>query len=331
MKKGTKLVLLLFVLAMMVWVTDPRSSFSQQLGVSANHVICCNQLWPLWEEGWTGSTKCDYMRTRSVTVQERLCQRLRASGNVCSEAAFFCPPKAPPSKPPCEKAPGDKKPPPWFGCGNPLVTERPILDVQSSKALAGEPIAKFCVATYNVCGKDIAVSKPLVDDAVYGNRGTEVAKELCRPFFETHNNVPPYSICCDNWQQAVEEFARNRTPCNPSLDPDCDGLANTEDPFPLHPRPVGYTSNTIEAKFPFWKDFNNALPKEPCADCQWEFLDARQLSCRNITTHAREQTNEAQYKYQVKWKCPSTGREVITDREVTLGGVYCPRSGGFRP
>ena len=44
---------------------------------------------------------------------------------------------------------------------------------------------------------------------------------------------PGLPVCCRDW----EEAKRSRTPCDPQLDADCDGIPNDEDLEPLTPAP----------------------------------------------------------------------------------------------
>lgn len=277
---------------------------------------------------------------------ERDCQKLKAQLKITS-FKFACPSLAPycepetkePKKKPCENPSTDENPPPWFDTPScelkevdPWVAPQTV-DEEGNLLPPGQV---WCVASYLFCGEFSGppqtirvIKKVTIDPAAWNSNNsavsTEASMKACQSFIDQHKNAPKRRICCDTWANAAD---RPPSPgsCEAISDPDCDGIPNYKDPFPFHPRPTDYTSQSPLTGFPFWKDFKNALPDELC-ECQWEFIDAR-YKCSDVRVHnsaTRGSSNQAKYDYQVKWKCQATGREIVTTREVTMPGLFCPR------
>lgn len=245
--------------------------------------------------------------------------------------------KEPPLKKPCKNPPSVTDFPDWY-----YSLTRDCDPHMSAVVVTGEayralpPDQILCVAKLSFCETPIAktqigVSKMVtIDPAAWeSDRATDwlvPALAACQSFFnEQTANRPTDGICCSTWEKALKDRP-TETGCYPNLDADCDGLTNDKDPFPLHPRSTEYTSNSPLTNFPFWKDFKNATPGESC-ECQWELIDVR-YKCANVSVQnsgRRGRSNQAKYDYQVKWKCPTTGREIVTNRQVTMPGLYCPR------
>jgi hypothetical protein len=249
--------------------------------------------------------------------------------------------KKPPKKP-CENLPTNAKPPDWFDTGSCDGESESVTPWVGTQIVDGggrllPPGQVWCVANYGICrssqrdSPDLirVIKKVTIDLAAWNSDNSSVRSEAamtaCQSFIDEHKNAPQPSICCDTWEQA-----RNRLPppgsCYPISDVDCDGIPNDQDPFPFHPHSTEYTSYSPLTNFPFWKDFKNAVPHEPC-ECQWELIDAR-YTCSDVRVQnsaRRGSSNQAKYDYQAKWKCPATGREIITTRQVTMPGLFCPR------
>lgn len=276
---------------------------------------------------------CDGMKTYRSEVRKagpNLCADYWAklkeleAREICCDKDIRC--KNPPSSAPL---------PPWLdprscresvGVGPALTSQR--VDDQNRLLPPGQV---WCVAVYSICRGGIhtpnlipVIKKVTIDVAMWHNNYIEAVDSACQSFFDEHRSAPNRSVCCDTWEDASDNPAAG--PCDPISDPDCDGIPNYQDAFPFHARVREYTSDSPRTRFPFWKDLENAVPSEYC-DCQWELIDTR-YKCSNVRVHnsaGRGSSNQAKYKYQAKWKCPSNDRQIITTREVTMPGLYCPR------
>lgn len=282
-------------------------------------------------------------------VRQSICDQLKPfmpNGLYCSQIASYCSPeyKKPPKKP-CENPPVNAKPPDWFDTGSCDGESESVTPWVGTQTVDNEdrplpPGQVWCHANYLLCGDDFpvyrhpyrvqAIKKVTIDVAAWNNNYNQAATDACQSFFDEHTNAPATKICCDKWEQATDNNLAGS--CNPLEDADCDGITNYQDPFPLHPRSTEYTRHSPLSDFPFWKDFKNAIPHEYC-ECQWELIDAR-YKCSNVRVQnsaRRGSSNQAKYDYQAKWKCPATGREIITTRQVTMPGLSCPRVRAFSP
>lgn len=244
----------------------------------------------------------------------------------CDEKPASCEPPSPASEPPWFDSRNcrDRRTSSWSG--------PQIVDFQNRPLPAGEV---WCVINYYIPGehpydtqKTIPVVKKVtIDVATWRTDWRQGAEPACKSFFDSHESLPARTICPDVWDKAGDEFVRRGGSCDPIADPDCDGVPNFQDPFPLHPRSTEYVSNKPLTNFPFSKDLGNAVPHDPC-ECKWEFSDAR-YQCQNVKVSSsgrRGSSNQARYQYQVKWTCPDTGKTVVVNREVKMDGQYCPRS-----
>ena len=239
-------------------------------------------------------------------------------------------------KEPCE-TPTANRLPPWFDERSCSQAKTVGLSLSALKvdeftgALLG-PGEIRCVAEYTACSsipgivdqtlssvKSVMINLNAWNSADY----LKAANSACQSFFNEHRSAPRRKICCDKKYNSLDNYFGR---CSRYHDVDCDGIGNVYDSLPFHPRSNEYTSEVPETPFPFWKDFKNAVPLEPCP-CKWKFLDAR-YKCTNVRVHssaARGSSNQAKYDYQAKWRCPATGQEIITTRQMTMPGLYCPR------
>jgi hypothetical protein len=115
-------------------------------------------------------------------------------------------------------------------------------------------------------------------------------------------------ICCS----AYREAAKTKSPCDPTIDFDCDGkpdetdvVSVNGDVFPdinnLFSKPEGAPIDP----FPPGLDPDDAdfLPPQDKCDCKWELVKGS-LNC--------SPDGQQRHYYEARWKCPSTGNERYT-------------------
>jgi hypothetical protein len=296
--------------------------------------------------GIVGFSACRVEMAKMPDKGKAYCQKIKKElgitsfrGRDCPEWAAECgeEDKKPPKKP-CENPPPENTPP-WFDTGSCEGESESVASWGGAQIVDDQnrllpPGQVWCVANYSICRSSFrdapqiisVIKKVTIDVAAWkGSHYKEAVTAACQSFMDEHKSAPDRKICCDTWEEASKGPLRPGA-CDPISDPDCDGIPNYQDPFPLHPRSTEYTSNSPLTNFPFWKDFKNAIPHESC-ECQWELIDAR-YKCSDVRVQnsaRRGSSNQAKYNYQAKWKCPATGREIITTREVTMPGLSCPR------
>ena len=120
-------------------------------------------------------------------------------------------------------------------------------------------------------------------------------------------------ICCDKFRDAV----RTGTPCDPTVDVDCDGKSNQTDNKDSVPV-VNYFLRRGKANIdPFPPNFNSSDPKflpdaagraakgVGACPCKWEMVKG-ELHC--------SPDGKKDHYYIATWACPRTGAEVFTTK-----------------
>jgi hypothetical protein len=126
-------------------------------------------------------------------------------------------------------------------------------------------------------------------------------------------------VCCNKLRDA----ARTRSPCDPAKDIDCDGIPNQTDTSSTYldsavvPQIDIYTipTPTDVDRFPPGLDPDDAdfLPNATARDskgvgecpCKWQLVTGK-LTC--------SKDGVSDHVYQAEWKCPSTGKTVMTTK-----------------
>ena len=245
-----------------------------------------------------------------------ICQKIKAKLKLtsfkdsCQIFAPFCESQKN-EKPKCEPPRAGSNSAPWFSPGDCREKGRIIQNRTSSDDwYPGRP----CSIIYWLEG----CSETATNIATVLKRTRSESE--CDAFFDLHDK-PEREVCCDKWQQATA----SGSPCNPMVDADCDGIPNQRDPFPIQPQPREFqNSSGVNDMLPIWKDIADRIPQEPCEGCQWT-VGKLDYKCKNVEIHRRESYREAQYEYQARWKCPSTGRELVTSGRMSARGAQCPR------
>ena len=254
-----------------------------------------------------------------------LCQKIKAEGGYtsfkdCPVFASVCEPEKE-KKPDCEPPRAGSNNPPWLGgdCrsdeeGRVIMT---VSGTSQNRSLRGQSMDSL---------QDCRVELSLFCEArgytrITGFTSLGKTASECDAFVSLHKRFSGVKVCCDKYREAVA----SERPCRADVDADCDGLPNDEDSFPFYSPPREFQNASDKSgMLPPFKDLADHIPQEPCEGCQWT-VSKLDYKCKNVEMHARESYREAQYEYEATWKCPSTGRELVTNGRVSARGAQCPR------
>lgn len=174
-----------------------------------------------------------------------VCQKIKADLKFtsfkvsCPSLAPYC--EAEQKKAKCE----EQKTPPWFDtgakCDDPMMFP-PVPSVRAEPHRGGVT----CSISYTVCG--FLMSEPRAKyfstgpPNFFSRMSQAEADEFCTAKGFGRDTVPFRLTCCNKWNQAFTDWIAFRRqhgpdapghPCTPSIDADCDGTPNFQDPTPI--------------------------------------------------------------------------------------------------
>lgn len=181
-------------------------------------------------------------------TRKAFCQKVKEARNFtsfkdsCPEYAASCEPKKNDKpKPKCE----EQKTPPWFDtgakCDDPMMLP-PVPSVRAEPHRGGVS----CSISYTVCG--FLMSEPRAEyfstglPSFFSRMSQEEADKFCSTKGFGSDTVPVRLTCCKKWNQGFTDWIAFRRqhgpdapghPCTPSIDADCDGTPNFQDPTPI--------------------------------------------------------------------------------------------------